>query len=321
MIGGVLSALFIGLVLMASRVVDYIFPDKIGQILQVVALLTPATIAPLLIEQVLKAMRRVYLLAVWNIAIKVFFITTLALFGVLGKITPLTASISYMLAGMAGLVVVALGVRPKLTGIAPYLRYIAMEQRQFGRALYIGKTANLASHKANNLLLAYFAGTTAVGQYNLAVAFGSLVTIFSQSVAASGFRGFAKLCPISVQLHRWNLVGIVVSSAAALIGGHLVIWWYLGPSYSTVGLVLFPALIASAFRGAYQLYNSWLLANGFGAELKRFLFIIAGINLLANSVLIPIGGAFGAAVASIICMATYLVLAMRNYRQKLLVAS
>jgi O-antigen/teichoic acid export membrane protein len=142
--------------------------------------------------------------------------------------------------------------------------------------------------------------------------------MFGQSVAAAGFTEFAHRRPISPHLLRRNSVGILMTSLVVLTGGELVVLAYLGPAYAPVALLLVLSVIACACQAAYQPYNSWLLANGSGVDLKRFLYVVAGINIVANVTLIPALGAAGAAVASGIGMLAYFVLAARIYRQKVL---
>ena len=79
-------------------------------------------------------------------------------------------------------------------------------------------------------------------------------------------------------------------------------------------------LVAAACQAAYQPYNSWMLANGFGGELMRFLFVVAGVNIVANLTLIPTAGGPGAAIASALGTGAYLILSARIYRRQVLPA-
>jgi O-antigen/teichoic acid export membrane protein len=207
-------------------------------------------------------------------------------------------------------------LRPSWKNAFSRLREIADEQRRFGRPLYVGKVANLASYNTDRLLLGWFRDAQAVGYYSLAMSIGGPVAMFAQSVAASHFKEFAHRRPIPSRLLRWNTLGTLLVSLAVLVAGNLVVLVYLGPGYSAVAVLLVVALIAIGFQAAYQPYNSWLLANGFGSELRNFLLVVAAINLAANLVLIPAAGAMGAALASAVGTGAYLVLAARIYRQQ-----
>jgi len=317
-IGAITSMLFVGVVIAVGLIVDRILPDQLGGVLLAVAVATPAMVAPFILDQTLKASGRVHLLGAWQAVPRGLFLIAIGVAGAVGQLSALTALALFLLTGLVAAALVGSVVRPSVKALRARLREIAEEQRHFGKELYVGKLANLASYNTDKLLLGFFRDAQAVGHYSLAMSFGNLVTMFGQSVAAAGFMEFAHRRPISAHLLRWNSVGILITSLAVLAGGELVVLAYLGPAYSPVALLLVLSVIACACQAAYQPYNSWLLANGSGLDLKRFLFVVAGINIAANVTLIPAMGATGAAVASGIGMMAYLVLAVRMYRQKVL---
>jgi len=316
-LGLIFSVVFAGLVFIASQVSDHLFHVKVASILLAIVYWSPAMIAPYLFEQTLKATGRLYLLSVWTIATKVFFVGLLALTVMRHNLSPRTAAVAQMVGGVAAILIVLASARPKIHDIRARLRDIQQEQARFGRPLYVGKIAQLGSYHTDKLLLAYFATAREVGWYMLAMAIAGFVSMFAQAVAASGFRGFSRLRPISRELRRWNTFGILVSSVGIVVGATVVIRFYLGSEYHTVPLLLVPAVVATGFQAAFQPYNSWLLANGFGIELRRLLFIVAGVNAVSNLALIPSFGVFGAAVASILGMSTYWYLAKRAYHSAL----
>lgn len=316
-IGAAISALFIGVVLALTLVVDRVFVPGLGAILRTVALLAPAMVAPFVLDQVLKALGRTHILAAWQTLPRVLFLTAVVAAEALGGLSPLVATALFLLAALIPAVVVSFAIRPSMTGLIPHLRDIAAEHRRFGRDLYAGKLANLASYNSDKLLLGFFRDARDVGFYSLAMSFGGLVTMFGQSMAAASFREFAHRRPIPERLLKSNSIGIVLIAAAALGAGLVVILLYLGSAYAAVAPLLLLSVIACGFQATYQPYNSWLLANGLGPELRRFLFQVAAINLAVNLALIPTAGAIGATIASCIGMAAYFVLALRVYRQQM----
>jgi O-antigen/teichoic acid export membrane protein len=316
LVGGVASIAFVGVVLLLGVISDQLFHDRVGVVLRAVSLAAPVMIAPLVVEQVLKALRRSELLGAWTLASRVLFLASVAALSMSGPLDARKACLAYLVGGFGGAVLVAIRVRPRLRGSTLYLRRLAAERQRFGRAFYLGKMLNLVIYRTDTLLLAHFRDAAAVGQYNLANSFANILAVFAQSGAAIEFRGFATGGPIPRQVHKWNLAGIVLGAVTVLAAGELVVWHYLGAAYSLAGMLLIPALFVSAFQGAYQPYNNWLLANGYGEELGRFLFAVAAINALANIMLIPVAGALGAVLASLLGMGSYLLLARQTYLQK-----
>ncbi len=313
-VGGLLSGTLILLTLAISRVVDAVFTDKIGSILATSAFLTPALVSPFLIEQILKSTKRMTLLALWTASTKIAFLAAAVALWVAHAASAHLAVIAYLTSTLLGLFLVIALIRPSFFSLRHFLRRLAVEQRRFGRQLYLGKVVNLASYNADKLLLAYFVDATAVGYYSLAMLMGSGVTMFSQSVAAIAFSDFAGRRPIRQAVKQFNWGGIVLVGITILVAGWLLVRFYLGTSYAPVLGLLPLATLAGAFQGAYQPYNSWLLANGLGVELRRFLILVAAVNVSMNLLLIPLAGALGATVASTIGMAAYLFMAVRTYR-------
>jgi len=312
----ILSGLFIMAVFVMSFLVDFIFPDKIGSILSSLALLAPGVIAPLFIDQVLKAAGRIRLLSFWYVVMRIGFITAILYYTYTGQLSALSAGFSYTISNIASFLFVIFSIKPEFSNVGSSLRQLVDKQRHFGRPLFTGKLFNLISYNSDKPLLAYFHGATSVGYYSLAMSCAGLSTMLAQSIAAAQFRKFAGLQPISHRLLKWNLIGVLLNSVGSIVGIWVLVKWYLGASYAEVGIIIVPATLALAFQSAYQPYNSWLLANSFGDILRRFLMRNAGINFATNIILIPLIGAFGAACASIIGMASYFGQARYNYRRE-----
>lgn len=307
------SVVFALLVFAVSRVADSVFQVKSGQILLAIAALSPAMIAPYLFEQTLKATGRLNLLGFWVVATKILFVVVLACVVFSGRLSATTAAVAQMVGGIVAILIVVVAEPPYFHDLRDRLRDIRAEQVRFGRPLYTGKVANLAAYHTDKLLLAYFATAKEVGWYMLAMGIAGFVSMFAQSVAASGFRGFSGMRPIPSDMQRWNTIGIIASGVGVVGVASVVVLAYLGPEYRVVPILLVPAVAATGFQGAFQPYNSWLLANGLGIELRRLLFIVGAINLVANLVLIIGFGVYGAAIASVIGQAAYWFLAKRAY--------
>jgi O-antigen/teichoic acid export membrane protein len=309
------SGLLVVLVAAAGLVAEPLLSAPVASLLVAVSLVAPGKLAPIVMEQVLRAVGRPNLLALWTAAQVGFFVAGLAVAEAFGRLDALAASVAVLAAALAatGLVVARLG--PRFRGLGEVLGRIHGEQRTFGQALYVGRTVNLASYRSDVLLLAHFRTAADVGMYNLAMSMASFVMFFAQAVTAHRFRDLGLGRPIPAETQRLNVAGIAVVAVGSLLGGVTVVQGYLGPAYAPVQTLLVPSLIAIACQAAYQPYNAWLLANGRGTELQRFLMLMGGVNLALNVILIPTAGAFGAAVASALGMGGYLVLAGRAYRR------
>jgi O-antigen/teichoic acid export membrane protein len=171
------------------------------------------------------------------------------------------------------------------------------------------------TYHSDRLLLGFFRDSTAVGHYALAMSVANAGAMFSSALASNAFRDLSRRRPLPSGLQRQNVLGLVAFGGAGFAAAGLIVWGYLGPSYAPVLTILIPALFVSWFQGAYQPYNSWLLANGLGVEIQRALLMMTIVNTAANLALIPAFGAVGAALASVCSVLTYLILARREYHR------
>lgn len=313
-VGAGFSGVFIVLVAGASLVVDEVFKVKIGDLLLATAVLSPAFVLPYMFEQLLKSAGRIHLLALWVVGSKAASVAALAVLALTHALDARSASIASMGGVVAASIVVLAVLRPGLHGVREGVRSMVAEQRRFGRPLYVGKVVHLGSYHSDKLLLAAMHRAADVGWYSLAMALAGGISMFGQSVAAAAFRTFGGRGPISEELLKRNTTGLVAGAVLTVIAGAAVLSVYLGPEYRPVVYLLVPASIATAFQGAYQPYNSWLLANGLGREIRNFLVQVAAVNLVGNVILIAAFGIHGAVAASIMSMVAYWWLARRAYR-------
>lgn len=314
-IGLVLAFGFALLTALSSPVVGTLYGPEIGRLLLLSAPLAPAAIAPYFVEQLLKGSGRIGLLAAWTVVNRIGAATVLVVLGLVGRLSAASALVVTFGAGIVATAVVLLLVRPAFVEVIEGVREVHAEQRRFGRPLYVGRSLNLMSYRTDALFLGYFRDATVVGHYALATAFASVPAMFAQAIAAFEFRGFPGRS-IARRVLRVTFVGTAVAAVVTAVAVGEYVVPYLGPGYGGVTPILYAAVVAAVFQGAYQPFNSWLLANGRGYALRRLLLTVAGVNLVANAVLIPFVGGVGAAVASGVGTATYLFLAIRAYRRE-----
>jgi O-antigen/teichoic acid export membrane protein len=313
-IAGVSAAGFAAVVLLVSFVVDGMFNAGTGHLLRICLWATPALVLPHAVDQALKALQRVHLLGIWHFGSRLLFFGVAIGGGLKGVLSAEFALQAYLGTQLAALIGVILAMEPKFRGLRSHWAAIMGEHRRFGRPLYMGKVVAMASYNSDKLLLGALRDAAVVGHYSLAVAFGNGVGMFASATAAASFRDFANRRTIAGELIRTTVIGMVVLAGITLVGANALVWLYLGPAYGAVSALLFPAMVASVLQGAYQPFNSWLLANGLGVEIRRYLVIVTLVNLAANAVLIPLFGGMGAAVASICGMGTHLLLSRGAYR-------
>lgn len=314
-VAAISSGVLAALLLLVSRVAGAIYGPDIGALLQSTVVMSPAFVLPFAIDQVLKALQRVSMLGLWHFGSRIAFLGALVSLSAAGNLNAATALIANLGSTVLALLVVVFALRPVFREVGQRWDEIRREHHRFGRPLYVGKIIASTTYHSDRLLLGFFRDATAVGHYALAMGFANAVAMFSSALASQSFRDFSRRRPLPVGLQRQNLLGLVALGSAGFGAAALIVWGYMGPSYGAVVTILIPALFVSWFQGAYQPYNSWLLANGLGVEIRRALLLMTIVNTVANLALIPLFGAVGAALASVCSVLTYLVLARREYHR------
>jgi O-antigen/teichoic acid export membrane protein len=224
-----------------------------------------------------------------------------------------------MTAPLLAMVLLIVKIRPRISRLKIFFWKIFQEVKSVGPRFIVLKQANQLVYSSDKILIAHFAGAAAVAHYAVAVSFGSILMILSSSLAQERFRSYFQ----KTEKYRLDdskdkkILGVVflLSLASAFLISEMM---YKQISAELTVLIV-PALVGAYFQAAYQMHNSWLLANGRSKELTCILLGALVSNAVGNFTLIPIFGAFGACCATLIGNFTYYnlakasVLNVKNY--------
>jgi len=249
------------------------------------------------------------------------FIGAIITLWALKQLTPLYTL--FFLSGSAILVflLIVIYLKPKFHLLHKAITEIQAENIRYGIHLYFGRVVDVSTYQLDRLMIAFFVNATEVGFYSLAMAMASPLQTFTYSLASSKFKSFSNRKQINRELLWINYLWITIGGLSALILGYFIVYHILGVEYYDVFLLFNLLIIAVAFQSGYQAYNAWLASNGEGMYMKRKSFYTAFANIVLNIILIPIWGAVGAAIASIISMAISYWLHLFFYQKSLLKGS
>ena len=205
--------------------------------------------------------------------------------------------------------------RPLFRGLRDQWALIWAGYKEYGVHLYLGMLADQTTMKLDSLLVPYFAGTTALGYYSLALRIVSPIALLSQSLSTSLFKRFAREDRIARKVLIFNLAWLVVSTLAVILVARWVITLLFGPSFLPVVVLVVPLAVAGFLGGFYQPYNLFLWSKGRGKWLRNMSFIMTGANLAGHLTFIPLFGAFGAGIGKGIGNAGYSLSALFYYRK------
>ena len=227
--------------------------------------------------------------------------------------TPLYVLILFCSVSFAGFIIIFFLLKPRFQELAESIRLIHRENITFGIHSYFGRIMDVSTYQLDRLMIAFFANSTSVGFYSLAMSMANPLNSFSSALSSSKYKDFSDHMPISKKIILVNRIWTLVGLLGIWILGYLVVHFVLGVEFKEVYLLFVILSVSTAFQANYQPYNAWLASNGYGKELKKSSFIMAGVNLTGNLALIPFWGVIGAAIASVFGTLTYLICSVIYY--------
>ena len=317
-IASVIAFSFFIMIFIVSFVVDTVFKDKIGDIIRIASIVSWSFILPFFMELILKGSNHIEYMAGFNIVWKVLFVISLFVLYYTELLTPLNVLIWFSITAIVGTVFFIVKLKPSFDNLKLNISKIHMENRIYGIHLYSGRVVDTASYQLDRLMIGFFVGAKDVGLYSLANSMASPINTFSNALSSSKFKSFSNRLEISKNVLKINFLWIMIAVVGANFLGFVIIHYYLNSEYQDVQLLLFFMSLAIAFQAAYQPYNAWLGTNGFGKFLKQKAIYTAIANVVLNFLFIPLYGAIGAVVASMLSMFFSYILHIKYYRLGLL---
>lgn len=310
----VLSAFFIVFALMISFLLGKIFSDEIGRIIRISSFISWSFVIPFFMELILKGSNHIGYLAGFNIFSKILFVAFLSLLFIFEQLTPLNALLSFSLSYAVAFAIYAYMLRPNFSGFFEILRAINLENKRYGMHVYVGRVIDVSTYNIDRLLIGYFMGSKDVGFYGLANSMAIPINSLSAAMSSTMFKTLANSNKIAFAVLKANLAWVFLAFILANMLGNLIINFYLKEEYSDVSLLLLLMSIAVCFQALYQPYNAWISGHGYGRELKKMSYRMAGINCFGNIILIPILGAIGATIASMVATFYYFCASVGCYK-------
>ena len=313
----VLSAFFIVFALVISFLLGKIFSDEIGRIIRISSFISWSFVIPFFMELILKGSNRIGYLAGFNIFSKILFVVFLSLLFIFERLTPLNTLLSFSLSYAVAFAIYAYMLRPNFSGFFEIFRAINSENKRYGMHVYVGRVIDVSTYNIDRLLIGYFMGSKDVGFYGLANSMATPINSLSTAMSSTMFKTLANSSKIPPAVLKANLAWVFLAFVLANILGYLIINFYLKEEYSDVLLLLLLMSIAVCFQALYQPYNAWINGHGYGKELKKANIKMTIMTALSSILLVPIMGAIGACVSSMISNLYSLFLYTKIYYAKI----
>jgi len=285
-----------------SFFVDSIFHTTAGDILRTISILAAIIPFQYMLQQGCQGTNEIKKMAVANILPKLWYLA-----GLLIAVSFFKLSIFIVLfLNLTGIIIavslIIWSLKPKFDNLRESIKSIWKETKEYGRHVYFGRIASMATYNSDKMLISYFNGTSNVGFYSLAMTLTNPMLILSSSLSTSFFKEFAKKKKVPKKVVYFNFLWLLFCCAGLIIFGKWIVILLFSTKFINVYPILIILTFANFFRGLTQPYNKFLGAKGEGKALRNTAVILTICNLLGNLTLIPFWGAIGAAYASLFAL-------------------
>ena len=308
---------FDGSIFGLSFVIDYLFKDKIGDILRTSSIISFAFILPFFMDQLLKGGNHIKYLAYYQIVWKICLFGTLLVMYAANALTPVNALLAYCGSMMLSILYFVTRLDPSTGNMRRSLREIQDENRRYGFKVYMGRIISTGSFQLDRLLISYFCGVRDVGYYSLASSMCNPINTFSNALSVSKFKEFCGYVPISRRVLTANIILTGLVSIGVAFLGYVLFFYFLGSGYREAFPLLLILSVAVAMQSLYQPYNQWMGSNGLGRELFLISAGFACLSVAGYLLLVPLLGAIGATLSALVSNSYCLVHSRFVYRKTL----
>jgi O-antigen/teichoic acid export membrane protein len=299
-IGTIISVAYIVLLFIISFFIDDLFKSNVKYLILIGLLPSIAFPFQFLIQLIFQGSNEVLKLSVYTLLPRLLYFVFIGLAYALSFFNLKMTAFFYVLSFFVATAITILISKPQFKNFKIHLEEIIEETKRYGFKVYIGRVAGMMGYQSNVLLIQYFVKEIEVANYSLINFFTSPISLFSRSLCTSLFKGFASQNEIPSRVFKINLIWLIGVSIIYLITGSFVLEFLFSTKYSEAIPLILPMVAANFFMGAYQPYNFFLSAKGKGNYLRNTALVLSFNTIVFNLLLIPISGAMGAALATLI---------------------
>jgi len=188
--------------------------------------------------------------------------------------------------------------------------------KSYGFHIYSGALVAVGIQSLTPVIISYFGfNNSGVGFYALATALANPISFIPNTIATTNYKEFAghqripkKLTIVTIALTLFSLVALWIIVPP-------FIKYFYGQKFESVIYINFVVSIGVACYGIADYFNRFLGAHGLGKMLRNTSFIVGGLILVFNFVLIPHFGVKGAAITRLLSGITYLSCILYYYKK------
>ncbi len=312
-----ISLSFFLILFIFSFFIDSIFHTSAGNILRSISILAAIIPFQYMLQQICQGANEIKKMAVANIIPKILYLAGLLIVICFLKLDISIALVLNLTGIIVAVILIVHSLKPKFNNLKENFKTIWKETKEYGKHVYFGRIASMGTYNSDKMLISYFANTTSVGFYSLAVTLTRPMLLLSDSLSTTLFRKFAHAERIPKKVIYSNFLWLLCCCLGLVLLGKYIVVILFSENFIKAVPILIILAFANFFRGMAQPYNRFLNAKGWGKAVKRAAFVLAGSNLVGNLALIPFYGAIGAAYASLFALVINYCIYVHYYRRSL----
>ena len=316
----IVIAFFIGIsysffIFLLSFFIDKIFHTNIGWILKCTSFLLIALPYTMLIPEIGRGTNKIENISLFNIVPKIIYILGALLLIKIIQIEPFHLILLHVFSIFIGVLVIIYLFQPLFRNLKKNLKNIWKKTKEYGFHLYLGQIADQSTYNLDKIFITYFANTTELGFYSLAMATTAPMVGLSAALSMSLFKKFVDMDRIPKKVIYYNFLWLASCVIGLIIFGEFIVVYLFTEEFLPVVSLIPPLALAAFFQGMYQPYNMFLGAKGKGKWMRNISISQAIFNLFGNFVFIYYMGAIGAAIASAIAAFIFYIGCIYYYKK------
>ena len=289
-----------------------IFPLP-GLLLALVLASIPLSLAYLLCQNLLLGIQEVRTFNKIELSSRILAVGLITLVIVIGAVTPATVFLAGLVAAVANLIWVLWRLGPFMPRLPRPSWGLLQENITYGLKAYLACFFGFLVIRFDLLMVQYMLGSEQTGYYSIAVSMADMLYLLPTAIGAILF---PKLSAMATREEKWRLtlrtalvVGVLMTVLGA--GAMLIAHPTVRLIFTAEFLPCVPAFLilaaAMVFLGLNTIFSNYLASMGLPWFVVHVWVAVTLLNVGLNFLLIPSYGILGAAVSSLICYLTALV--------------
>jgi O-antigen/teichoic acid export membrane protein len=293
---------------------DYVFHVNVARIMTQLAPLIMVMTFSQSLPLILQSTNQIYLLAFFVGAPSILYLASILVLSGINQISTSSVLLSQQLTFLIVIIFVLVSIKPSFTSILFWWGEIKKHHKTYGFPVYRGSIANIGSGYLNRLAISYWVNNTAIGFYSLASSLVEPLKLLPNAIATSSFRSFATQSRISKKILLATAIISLASLVLAMVFFGQPLSWIYTSKFSEVGPMARALALGAIFVGFGDLFNRFLGAHGKGKALQNAAYIMGIANVAGIVIFVPLFGALGAVMTTIIAGVIYFLLMFLSYR-------